>query len=224
MAKTLKRFTPKKSGTDPYHIKGLGFLFSPLRTPKPPAPAIPDAIPGHSHDHIFAGRLAESRCPRPATPPDAAAREEFPVLQVGGRPSTSPHPGKRRPPTRGTMPSECSSLAGLLRSPTPTPRATDQEEGSALDVAEALWWVAVSVGRQDLGIDISSGPRQAGGFASLSTNSQLLEPLTRLYNHPWECSCHCRQPVSPSQRYNTLIYRRKVMPQPQKGTNVSSSE
>lgn len=36
-----------------------------------------------------------------------------------------------------------------------------QEVGLALDLAESLWWVAVSIGRQNFGIDLASSPRQA---------------------------------------------------------------
>lgn len=128
------------------------------------------------------GSLAESRCPRPSTPSShATVRDEEPLVpQPGSRPSASPSPANPRLPTRAMSSSKCSSSTNFLRKTIVAPPSTEseqpgpwagregctgamvaQEEGSALDVAEALWWVAVSFGRRNLGIDLASSPRQA---------------------------------------------------------------
>ncbi len=56
------------------------------------------------------------------------------------------------------------------------------EEEAALDIAEALWWVAVSMGRQRLGVDLSSSPRQVDDEQhSLDLISNLLEDRSKIW-------------------------------------------
>lgn len=137
-----------------------------LRTPPPPpSPAL---------------RMTESRYSRSSTTCGDVNRGHSSVLGAGSRPSTSPHPGKCRAPTRRADSSESHSRGTLgLFDPRTAPRATrfahpeedssrrafanathmEKEETPSLDVAEALWWFVVSISHQNLGVDLTSNPR-----------------------------------------------------------------
>lgn len=153
-----------------------------------PCPALPCPM-ANSRTLATRGRLAESRCPRPsASLSDPTARDWPSVPQPGARPSTPLSPEDPRVQTRAMVSSKCHGTNSLRKSMI-APPATEpaqpgpwagrggctgttiaQEGGSALDVAETLWWVAVSIGRKNLGIDLASSPRQAdGGAIMLST-------------------------------------------------------
>ena len=123
-------------------------------------------------------RLAESRCPRFHKQPHATAQPEPDMFQSRVRPPSSPpHPAKPNLPARGTASAKRSD----------SPAATDQGEQEAmLDVAEALWWVAVSIGRQHLGIDLSSSPRQANNVqkCTISINRECSKMATKIFFSP----------------------------------------
>ncbi|CAM9492938.1 unnamed protein product, partial [Ectocarpus sp. 4 AP-2014] len=132
-------------------------------------------------------KLAESRWEWPSRP--SGQDDESSGLQVGvGQPILS-HPGKRRVPLPPDVSFQCSSTDVRRRpmgacserknastAATPPTEAVqpnepcvnggsakscelETKEGSALDVAEALWWLAISACQQHLGVDLTSRPR-----------------------------------------------------------------
>lgn len=108
------------------------------------------------------------------------------------RPSTCPRPGKvrflARPESSAEHRSRGTSILdvfGRMATPRET-HSVQSEEGVAeetfgnavhkeavpsLDVAEALWWLAVSTSRQHLGIDLASSPRYAEKCTLLRGNA-----------------------------------------------------
>ncbi|CAM9325930.1 unnamed protein product, partial [Ectocarpus sp. 12 AP-2014] len=132
-------------------------------------------------------KLAESRCEWPSRP--SGQDDESSGDQVGVGPPIPSHPGKRRVPLPPDVSFHCSSTdvrrrpmgacsqrKNASRAATPPTEAMQPnepcvnggsakncelktKEGSALDVAEALWWLAISTCQQHLGVDLTSSPR-----------------------------------------------------------------
>ncbi|CAM9144356.1 unnamed protein product [Scytosiphon promiscuus] len=125
-------------------------------------------------------RLAERRCSGSATTLGDINRGQSSMLVAAIRPLSSPHLGWRRVPTRPAGSYISPSRSALDQcGPMAAPRATqcnnqredslkgalsnaarvERDEPPSLDVAEALWWFAVSMSEQHLGIDPASSPR-----------------------------------------------------------------
>ncbi|CAM9304338.1 unnamed protein product [Ectocarpus sp. 8 AP-2014] len=132
-------------------------------------------------------KLAESRREWPSRP--SGQDDECSGLQVGVGPPTSSHPVKHRVPLPPDVSFQCSSTdvrrqpmgacsqrKNAPRAATPPTEAMQPKEPcvngvsakncelatkerSALDVAEALWWLAISTCQQHLGVDLTSSPR-----------------------------------------------------------------
>ncbi|CAM9371805.1 unnamed protein product [Ectocarpus fasciculatus] len=149
-------------------------------------------------------KLAESRCDWPSRP--SGQDDESSVLQMGVGPPISSHPAKNGVPLPPDVSFQfsstdvchqpmgaCGQHKNASRAAAPSteamqPKETcvrrgsskncelETKEGSALDVAEALWWVAISTCQQHLGVDLTSSPR----FQPFIARPRLPPTSTRL--------------------------------------------